>query len=196
MKITFNSPLILSFSFICIVIYILTGYLGLFQSSFILNPNFNSSSFLDYFRLFSHTLGHDSIDHLIGNLSFILLIGPVIEKQYGARLLFIMMLTTGLLTALLHILFFDSGLLGASGIVFMLIILTSMINIKNKEIPITFILIVIIFIGKEIIGSFNVDNISHTSHIIGGVVGAVFGFGLAGKKATKETNAKDILKGL
>lgn len=196
MKITFNSPLILSFSFICIVIYILTGYLGLFQSSFILTPNFNSSRFLDYFKLLSHTLGHDSIDHLIGNLSFILLIGPVIEKQYGAKLLLIMMLTTALLTAILHLLFFDSGLLGASGIVFMLIILTSMVNIKNKEIPITFILIVIIFIGKEVIGSFNTDNISHTSHIIGGVVGAVFGFALAGKKARKNTNAKDILTGL
>jgi len=196
MKITFNSPLILSFSFICLVIYIITGYFGWFQSSFILTPNFNSSNFLDYFRLFSHTLGHESIDHLIGNLSFILLIGPVIEKQYGAKLLFIMMLTTGVLTAILHLLFFNSGLLGASGIVFMLIILTSMVNIKNKEIPITFILIVIIFIGKELIGSFNADNISHTSHIIGGVVGAIFGFALAGKKVTKDTNAKDILKGL
>jgi len=196
MKITFNSPLILSFSFICLLIYILTGYLGLFESSFILSPHFNSSSFLDYFRLFSHTLGHDSIDHLIGNLSFILLIGPVIEKQYGAKLLLIMMLTTALLTAILNLIFFDSGLLGASGIVFMLIILTSMINIKNKEIPITFILIVIIFIGKEFIGTFNTDNISHFAHIIGGVVGAVFGFMLAGKKAAKSTNAKDILKGL
>jgi len=196
MKITFNSPLILFFSFICLVIYILTGYFGWFQSLFILSPNFNSSNFLDYFRLFTHTLGHDSIDHLIGNLSFILLIGPVIEKQYGAKLLLIMMLTTGLLTAILHLLIFDSGLLGASGIVFMLIILTSMVNIKNKEIPITFILIVIIFIGKELIGSFNNDNISHTSHIIGGVVGAIFGFMLAGKKAAKETNAKDILNQL
>ena len=196
MKITFNSPLILTFSFICLIIYILTGYLGLFENSFVLTPNFDNTSFLSYFKLFSHTLGHQSIDHLIGNLSFILLIGPVIEKQYGAKLLFIMMLTTGLLTAILHLLLFDSGLLGASGIVFMLIILTSMVNIKNKEIPITFILIVIVFIGKEVIGSFNTDNISHSSHIIGGVVGAFFGFSLAGKKAPKDTNAKDILKGL
>lgn len=196
MKITFNSPLILSFSFICLVIYIITGYFGWFQSSFILSPHFNTSNVFDYFKLFSHTLGHANIDHLIGNLSFILLIGPVIEKKYGSKLLLIMMLTTGLLTALLHLLFFDSGLLGASGIVFMLIILTSMINIKNKEIPITFILIVIIFIGKELIGSFNADNISHSSHIIGGVVGAIFGFALAGKNTPKDTNAKDILKQL
>ena len=49
---------------------------------------------------------------------------------------------------------------------------------------------------KELIGSFNADNISHTSHIIGGVIGAIFGFALAGRKATKETNAKDILNQL
>jgi len=196
MKITFNSPLILSFSFLCLVVYILTGYFGMFTSTFILTPNFDSGSILSYFKLFSHTLGHESIDHLIGNLSFILLIGPVVEKQYGAKLLLLMMLTTGLVTAFLHLMLFDSGLLGASGIVFMLIILTSMVNIKNKEIPLTFILIVIIFIGKEVIGSFNTDQISHSSHIIGGVVGAIFGFALAGKKSLKDTKAKDILTGL
>lgn len=200
MKITFNSPLILAFSFICVVIYIFQHYLGLFENTFLLNPNWNSSSFLDYFRLFSHTMGHSNLEHLIGNLSFILLIGPIVEKQYGPKFLLFMMLITALITSIFQLFFFNVGLMGASGIVFMLIILTSMANIKNKEIPLTFILISIIFIGKEVLGSFNNDNISHSAHIIGGVMGAIFGFAVAGKSYhpnhKDKSKGRDILKDL
>ena len=58
----------------------------------------------------------------------------------------------------------------------MLILLVSMANFKNNQIPLTFILIVIIYLGKEILGFFQDDNISHTTHIIGGLLGAVFGY--------------------
>tara|TARA_B100000809_G_C15103142_1_gene517702 strand:- start:1465 stop:2055 length:591 start_codon:yes stop_codon:yes gene_type:complete len=196
MKITFKSPLILIFSFICLIILIFTEYLGVSKGLFTLGGTWGNGSFSSYFRLFSHTLGHANMEHLIGNLSFILLIGPIVEKQYGAKLLFIMMLTTAIVTSVLHILFFDHGLLGASGIVFMLIILTSMVNIKNHEIPLSFILVVIIFIGKELLGSFADDNISHFAHIIGGLVGGLFGFLLADKKSSPASKGKDILTGL
>lgn len=196
MKITFKSPLILIFSFICLIILIFTDYLGVNKNLFTLGGTWGNGGFLSYFTLFSHTMGHANMEHLIGNLSFILLIGPIVEKQYGAKLLLTMMFTTAIVTSVLHLMFFNSGLLGASGIVFMLIILTSMVNIKNKEIPLSFILVVIIFIGKELLGSFQNDNISHFAHIIGGLVGGVFGFLLAGKKATKTPKEKDFLTGL
>lgn len=104
-----------------------------------------------------------------------------------------MIFTTAIVTGLIQIMFFDVGLLGASGVVFMLILLVSLVNFKNKEIPLTFILIVIIYIGKEIMGTFEEDNISHSTHIIGGIVGAVFGFALAGKKAKKADNPMDAI---
>jgi len=199
MKITFNSPLILTFSFICVIVLILTYYLGMFENSFMTSGRWGSGGILSYFTLFSHVVGHANLEHLIGNLSFILLIGPIVEKHYGSKLLLIMILTTALATSVFNILFFDSGLLGASGIVFMLIILTSMINIKHKEIPLSFILVVIIFIGKEVINALSPDQVAQFAHIIGGVVGGVFGFLLAGKpdeKATLKTEKKDPLTGL
>jgi len=199
MKITFNSPLILTFSFICVIVLILTYYLGMFENSFMTSARWGSGGILSYFTLFSHVVGHANLEHLIGNLSFILLIGPIVEKHYGSKLLLIMILTTALATSVFNILFFDSGLLGASGIVFMLIILTSMINIKHKEIPLSFILVVIIFIGKEVINALSPDQVAQFAHIIGGVVGGVFGFLLAGKpdeKATLKTEKKDPLTGL
>lgn len=195
MKITFNSPLILTFSLLCVIVLILTNYLNVMQGWFTLPPSWGGGVKF-YFSIFGQTLGHANVEHLIGNLSFILLLGPVVEKKYGSKLLFIIMLTTALSTAIVHIVFFNTYLLGASGIVFMLIILTSLVDIKNKEIPLTFILVAMIFVGKEVFATFDNDNISHTAHIIGGAVGAFFGFLLAKKsKQDKSTaNPLDVLK--
>lgn len=183
MKITFNSPVILSFSIVCALVYVITIPGGMLSDLFVLIPEWNFTSAAWYMRLFSHTVGHASTEHLMGNLAFILLIGPIAEEKYGAKNLLIMMFSTALITSILHLLFFDIGLLGASGIVFMLILIVSLVNFKNKEIPLTFILVVLIFIGKEILGSFENDGISHFAHIVGGIVGAIFGFALGGKKA-------------
>ena len=87
-----------------------------------------------------------------------------------------MFLLTAVITGLLNVFFFNTGLMGASGIVFMLILLASFTNKRKGTIPLTFILIAILFIGKEIVQSINQDNISQFAHIIGGILGSVFGF--------------------
>lgn len=68
------------------------------------------------------------------------------------------------------------GLLGASGIVFMFILLSSFANIKTGHLPLTFVIIVIVFLGKEVFASFAHDSISQFAHIIGGLCGSTFGF--------------------
>lgn len=128
------------------------------------------------FTLFSHVLGHANWGHLLGNLTFILLVGPIVEEKYGSKRLLTMILLTALITGLLNVLFFNSGLLGASGVVFMLILLSSFTNVRSGEIPLTFIVVALLFIGKEILDSVQNDNISQFAHIIGGICGSVFGF--------------------
>jgi len=91
-----------------------------------------------------------------------------------------MIIITALVTGLLNISFFDTGLLGASGIVFMLILLVSFTNVKGGQIPLTFILVAILFVGKEVMHSLSADQVSQFAHIIGGVCGSIFGF--LGKK--------------
>lgn len=204
MKITFNSPAILGFSFLCVVVYVLTAFIGIGNNLFILPPTFDFYNYTSYLKLFSYVFGHAttdlngdiSADHIIGNLSFILLLGPIIEEKYGTKHTIIILITTALVTAICNILFFNSGLMGASGIVFALIVLSSLVNFKNKEIPITFILVVIIYIGREVISSFDQDNVSQFAHIIGGIIGAFFGFKFQKKKKTAIQNPIDILKGL
>ena len=131
---------------------------------------------LSVVTLFSHVLGHADWAHLLGNLTFILLVGPIVEEKYGSRRLITMILITALITGVLNILFFNSGLLGASGIVFMLILLSSFTNVRGGEIPVTFILIAILFLGREVFESLQNDNISQFAHIIGGICGSFFGY--------------------
>jgi membrane associated rhomboid family serine protease len=84
-----------------------------------------------------------------------------------------------LTTGIINVLVFSKGLLGASGIVFALIILASIVNMRRDSIPLSFVLVSVIFIGGELTQVFRQDNISQTAHIVGGIVGAVFGFQLA-----------------
>ncbi|HPK09235.1 MAG TPA: rhomboid family intramembrane serine protease [Saprospiraceae bacterium] len=176
MKIKYNAPVTLSFSLICTVIFILNKYFlpGL-MNLFILDPN-QPLNALGIFKLFSHVFGHISVEHLIGNLTFILLLGPIAEEKYGSKNLFLMIMFTALVTGILNYFIFSSGLMGASGIVFMLILLVSFTNVKSGEIPLSFILVALLFLGKEVLNALGEDQVSQFSHIIGGLCGAIFGF--------------------
>ena len=63
--------------------------------------------------------------------------------------------------------------------VFAFILLTSFTSFKQGEIPLTFILVAIIFLGQQIYeGVFLQDNISNLSHVLGGIIGSVAGYRL------------------
>jgi membrane associated rhomboid family serine protease len=176
MKLKFNAPVILSFSLLCVSMFVLNKLLIGQLTPFLTLGNISLSNPLSFITLFTYVLGHVSLEHLIGNLTFILLVGPIIEEKYGSRWTLMMILFTAFITGILNIVFFHTGLMGASGIVFMLILLVSFTNSKHGEIPLTFVLIAILFIGKEIIQSLASDQVSQFAHIIGGVCGSVFGF--------------------
>jgi uncharacterized membrane protein YdcZ (DUF606 family) len=64
----------------------------------------------------------------------------------------------------------------------MLILLSSFVNFKKGKIPLTFILVVAIYLGGEVMRGILVkDNISQLTHLVGGICGSVFGFRLAGR---------------
>jgi len=176
MKLKFNSPVILGFSLICVGVFLLDKLLAGQLLPFFVLGHISIGNPMSFITLFTHVIGHASLEHLIGNLTFILLVGPIIEEKYGSNLTLIMILFTAFITGILNILFFHTGLLGASGIVFMLILLVSFTNSKHGEIPLTFILIAVLFIGKEVIQSFASDQISQFAHIIGGICGSIFGY--------------------
>jgi membrane associated rhomboid family serine protease len=95
-------------------------------------------------------------------------------------------------TGLLHIFFFSEGLMGASGVVFMLILLSSFTN-NRGGIPLTFVLVVVLFLGKEIVAAFGEDNVSQFAHIIGGALGGLFGFIWEKRPAQHQTPGKPMV---
>lgn len=178
MKIHYNAPVILTFALISTAVTIVGSVTGnnFTQLFFSVSPDMSFLNPITYFRLFSHIAGHANWDHLVGNFSLILLIGPLLEEKYSSPLMLVMIMTTALVTGLLNIFLFNTGLYGASGIVFMLILLSSFANLRSGHIPLTFIIVVCLFLGKEVVSAFQNDNISQFAHIIGGICGSFFGY--------------------
>lgn len=177
-KFHYNSPVILTFALLSLAALVL-GMLTGERSTRLFFSVYRSSpvSIFFYFRLFGHVLGHAGFEHYINNFIIILLIGPMLEEKYGSKKLAVMILFTALITGIIHLLFFNTALLGASGVAFMLILLSSYVNLKRGTIPITLILVVIAFLGREIIaGMITTDNISQLTHVLGGFCGGLFGF--------------------
>ncbi|MBN2874459.1 MAG: rhomboid family intramembrane serine protease [Spirochaetales bacterium] len=179
MTIRYNAPTTLTFTLVCAVVLLLgTVFPGLVEAWFSVpgRGGFDAHSLRDYVRLFSHILGHADINHFLSNFSFILLLGPILESTYGSGGMMIMTVITAFVTGILNILLFQTGLMGASGIVFMMILLSSFTNFNKGEIPLTFILVLVLYLGREVWNAFTANNISEFGHIIGGLCGSIFGY--------------------
>ena len=177
--INFNAPVILGFSFICLIALLL-GMITRGNSTKILFITYRDSLLnpMTYLHFFSHVFGHQNWAHFIGNMSYILLLGPMLEEKHGGMKMVEIILITALVTSLVNFIFFPRvSLCGASGVVFAFILLTSFTSFKEGEIPLTFILVALIFLGQQVFEGVSIrNNVSNLSHIIGGIVGAVFGY--------------------
>lgn len=186
-KIDYNSPIILSFVFLSFIVLIL-GYItkGFTTRMFFCVYRSSPLDLLTYVRLFGHVLGHANLSHYINNMMMMLLVGPMLEEKYGSKTLLEMILVTALITGLVNNMIFRTGLLGASGIVFMMIILSSVTSVKEGKIPLTLIVVVILYLGEQVAaGIFSADNISQLTHIVGGICGGIFGM-MMNKKNWRE----------
>jgi membrane associated rhomboid family serine protease len=173
MRLTYNAPFTLTLTIVCTIIHFLGKPIT--NTFFAVGGTMDMGNPLDYFRLLSHPLGHADWQHLIGNFSLILILGPILEEKYGTRPIAYMSLITAVVTGVLNIILFDTGLLGASGLVFMMILLSSFTNFRSGTIPLTFIFVLVFYVGNELLDIFKNDNISHFGHILGGLAGSVFG---------------------
>ena len=179
LTVSINAPVVLSFALACFIALILGFITGGFLTRLLfMTYHTQGFSLLDPVRLFTHVLGHSGWDHFIGNMAYILLLGPMLEEKYGSGKVLGVILITALVTSVINSVFFPSvALCGASGVVFAFILMTSFTSFKEGEIPLSFILVAFIYLGKEIFqGVFENDNISNLSHILGGIVGGIVGY--------------------
>ena len=181
LRLSYNAPVVLTFVLLCVAVQglnLLTGgasnrlLFSVYRSSF-LDP-------LAYLRVFLHVLGHSGWEHLLNNMMYLLILGPMLEEKYGSRTMLFTILATALATGLVNLIFFPhTALLGASGIVFAWILLSSITVTDRNTIPLSFLLVAVLYLGQQVYGGlFTRDNISQMAHIVGGIVGSVTGFAI------------------
>jgi membrane associated rhomboid family serine protease len=177
-RLAYNAPVVLTLALLAIGVHLLDAATpgSLTTAWFALPARFDFSDWRDWLRLFTYPLGHGDGAHLMGNLLLWLVIGPLVEEKYGSLLLLEMVAITALVTAGLNLVLFRHGLLGMSGLVFMLIVLASVTNFRSGEIPLTFVLVAALYLGREVVEAFRADRISQFAHLLGGLCGSVFGF--------------------
>jgi len=177
-RIDFNSPVILGLFFASLILYIINNASYGAVNRFLACYYTGWTDPAQYLRLLTHVLLHKDIAHFTGNYMLMLAVGPLIEEKYGYLNLIKMIVFTSLATGLIHVFSNQrAALIGASGLVFMMILLASFTNIREGRLPLTVLLVGFLYIGNEALGSVLVsDNISRLTHIAGGICGAGFGF--------------------
>jgi membrane associated rhomboid family serine protease len=185
-----DSPLTTAFILSCTVIHAVSAVVGVdFIHNYFAVPPFAWFSFTSpksYWRLFSHILGHSSWAHLNGNVVNLLLVMPACERHFGGLALLTIIFYVALASGLAHMFLgaHNSVQLGASGVVFSMIILNSLIEMGQPgqsgtagRIPLTFLCQICLWCWKEVISQLfsTGTGVSHVAHLVGAVVGTVMG---------------------
>ncbi len=176
-KLELNSPVVIWFTVLAFVV-LMFGYAtsGASTAALFVCRRSRISDPMMWIRMFTYIFGHEDITHFVNNFTIITLTGPMLEEKYGSKQLMMMMAVTAVVGGAANVIFTTNGMLGASGIAFLFIILCSCTSVKSGSIPLTLVLVVAIYIGQEILTGFTTtDNVSHLTHILGGVCGIFFG---------------------
>lgn len=186
LKLQYNSPVVLTFALVSLAVLgldLLTG--GASTRLLFCVYRAPLTDPLTWPRMVLHVLGHAGYAHYMGNMTLLLVIGPPLEEKYGSGRLLACIILTALVSGLAQfILFPGTALLGASGIVFMMIILSSLSGMEQGRIPLTFLLVAVIYLGGELVtGLTSQDSISQLTHIVGGVCGGALGMAMRKENA-------------
>lgn len=212
LHISYNAPVTLTFSLLCIVLFILDTFAfkgRLIPIAFTCPGKigstiaFNFKNPVDYIRLFSHVLGNTSWTSLFLNFAFILLLGPILEERYGSPIVALTIGVAALVTGVFNACLLPTVMTGSGSIVLLMILLASVSSLDKKEVPLTFLFVFILYCAylmyetyprsgteSKSFGHFMQLNIPTFINLAGGVCGSLFGFLVAPKKS--RVNKRDI----
>ena len=177
--ILYNSPVILTFALLSLLALALGKLTGGWttQNLFCVYRS-PLTDLLTYPRFFLHVRGNPDFAACCTNSVIMLAVGPMAEERFGSKRLLLAIAVTALVTGLvLWFSFPNAALMGASGVVFMLIVLASFAGVRGGTIPLTLILVLALYLGGEIVQAVTGEaGLQQLTHIAGGVVGVIFGF--------------------
>lgn len=180
-KLEYNSPVVLTFFLVSLAALLLDRLTGGWTTLRLFSVyRCSLRDPLAFVRLLGHVLGHANGEHFLGNMMLFLVVGPPMEQIYGSRNLLISIAVTAFITGGLHCLLFPGAvLLGASGVVFMLVLLSSLSGMSEGHIPLTLILVAALYLIQQVGGILAGDsNVAYLMHIVGGICGTCIGFSL------------------
>ena len=176
--IQYNAPVTLTFALLSLLALLLGRITGGWtaQNLFVV---FRAplTDLLTYPRLFLHVLGHTDFASCAASIVMILVVGPAAEERFSSRRVLLAILLTALVTSLVLWFFFPNDrLMGASGVAFMLIVLSAFSGARGGVIPLTLVLVLILYLGTEIAQAVTgTAGLVQLTHIAGGLVGVVLG---------------------
>jgi len=142
-------------------------------------------------RLLAWPFVHVDTAHLLGNLMLFLLLSPNLEQKQGAFEYLFCLVVTSVVIGVAHLAFGRSGtvLIGASGWVFMMILLSTFTVVEAGTISIPTLIVAALFGWQEIRAALTPNQISQFAHLIGGACGLAFGLFGSGRPLREKATA-------
>lgn len=130
-----------------------------------------------WIRLVTWPFVHADTTHLLGNMMFFLLLSPNLEKKQGWFEYTFCLLVTALVIGVGHLAFGhgNSALIGASGWVFMMILLSTFTGSEVGTISVPTLIVGGLYAWQEVRAALAPNQISQFAHLLGGVCGLIYG---------------------
>ena len=179
-RLVVNTPVVLLYVTLCVIVYPIVHYLNL-EHQLTVHSGWNPNSIQCHTAMLTHMITHRRFADVRENLTALLLVGPSVERSLGSLHLLWLMLVVALGSATAHMLVVGHdgpALQGASAIVLACILMHSMESANKGQIPVSFFLTAILFLGDDIYHLVYKQRDLRTPLVLwtGAVVGAVMGW--------------------
>ena len=209
-RLVFNSPAAIIFSLISILVFALDFFIakGKLLSFLFTCPgnknciiSFSVSNPLDYIRLFTRVFASESFSALLVNILFILILSPLMEERFGSVIVTLMMTFSALISGVINLVFSSLPAEGAGPLVFLLIALSALSSLTKKDIPLSWILVFVLYIVLRISRNMGLvkdygfiqANMRTIADLAGGITGSIFALLVSpkSKNSPKSTTEKN-----
>ncbi len=154
--------------------------------------------FSEPWRIILALFAHANLEHLISNLSALVLFGLILEGRIGPKRVLSLFLISGIVINLLSP--YDRSL-GASGAIFSilgaLVVLRPWMMVWVYSMPVPMLIAGLIWLGIDLLGVFYPSSVANLAHIAGLLIGIISGFYWRkqfGDRRKEERNREEILQ--
>lgn len=155
---------------------------------------FNVASVKSYVQMIFYIFVPTSVNILFTDLILILLLGPTLEDRYGITVIGVMIFICALFSGVLNACFCKNSLTGPSCIVYMMIFLNIFFSLIKKKIPLSFVVIFVLLIVKDVLVPSENGIVGIIVNICGGLCGSLIAFLASPKvRATKKESKGGLL---